>query len=517
MTVSQLAITNTANVASTTPGSVVRFTATFTNTGQAPYTGITISTNAADVFDDATPNGDQTATSGTLAMTGNAVTWTGNIPVGGTVTLTGTVTVNNPDTGNHAGQHDHHHGGGQQLPGRRARRRVLGQRPGADPGAEITTAASTTTVTPGQQVTVTVTVADTGQTPYAAAAVTDNLAGVLDDAAYDGDAAATAGTVTYTAPVLSWTGALSPGGTAMITFTVTVNNPDTGDKLLVITSSSTSTGSSCPPASPNAGCSLTVAVLTPALTIARPPARPRPPPAAGQLHRHDRQHRPDCLHRDHRHRRPGRAIGRRRLQRRRGRHRRLRLVRQPAVTWTGNLAPGATATITFTATVNNPDTGNRLLTTLITSAAAGNNCPAGSTDPPCATTVPVDSADQLTFAISSGAASAVTGGVVDYTITVTNAAATPYSEATFTDDLAGVLDDAAYNGNVAASTGTVSFTSPDLTWTGTVPANSAVTITYSVTVNNPDAGSQILTNTLASASAGSNCRPGAPTRGARRR
>ena len=52
------------------------------------------------MFDDAVPNGDQTATSGTLAITGNAVTWTGSIPVGGTVTVTGTVTVNNPDTGN---------------------------------------------------------------------------------------------------------------------------------------------------------------------------------------------------------------------------------------------------------------------------------------------------------------------------------------------------------------------------------------------------------------------------------
>ena len=80
---------------------MVRFTATFTNTGQTPYTGLTISTNAADVFDDAVPDGDQTATSGTLTVVGDGVAWTGDIPVGGTVTVTGTVTVNNPDTGNH--------------------------------------------------------------------------------------------------------------------------------------------------------------------------------------------------------------------------------------------------------------------------------------------------------------------------------------------------------------------------------------------------------------------------------
>ena len=98
--VAVLAIVNSSGVSTTTPGSVVRFTATFTNTGQVPYTGITIASNITDVVDDATPDGDQTATSGTLSLTATGISWTGSIPVGGTVTVTGTVTVNNPDTGN---------------------------------------------------------------------------------------------------------------------------------------------------------------------------------------------------------------------------------------------------------------------------------------------------------------------------------------------------------------------------------------------------------------------------------
>ena len=53
----------------------------------------------------------------------------------------------------------------------------------------------------------------------------------------------------------------------------------------------------------------------------------------------------------------------------------------PNLTWTGTLAAGATATITFSVTVNNPDTGNHLLAVTLTSAAAGNNCPSGGTDP----------------------------------------------------------------------------------------------------------------------------------------
>ena len=93
----QLTIINAADVSTTTPGGVVRYTATFTNTGQVPYTGISISSNITDVLDDAVPDGDQTATSGTLSLTSTGITWTGDIPVGGTVTVTGTVTVQNPD------------------------------------------------------------------------------------------------------------------------------------------------------------------------------------------------------------------------------------------------------------------------------------------------------------------------------------------------------------------------------------------------------------------------------------
>src|SRR4029079_13639694 len=72
-----LAITTVANVATSTPGGVIRFTATFTNTGPTPYLNAQIVTNAANVFDDARPNGDQVASSGTLTIVGAAVTWTG--------------------------------------------------------------------------------------------------------------------------------------------------------------------------------------------------------------------------------------------------------------------------------------------------------------------------------------------------------------------------------------------------------------------------------------------------------
>ena len=97
-----------------------------------------------------------------------------------------------------------------------------------------------------------------------------------------------------------------------------------------------------------------------------------------------------------------------------------------------------------------------------------------------------------------------------YTITIANSGAAQSTGASFTDPLTGVLDDAAYGNNAVASSGTVTFASPALTWTGNVPAGGTVTITYTVTVNNPDTGDKILTSTISSPSSGSNCPAGSP-------
>ena len=59
------------------------------------------------------------------------------------------------------------------------------------PALTITKTANVATTTPGATVDYTITVTDTGQTPYTGATVTDDLTGVLDDAAYNDDAAAT--------------------------------------------------------------------------------------------------------------------------------------------------------------------------------------------------------------------------------------------------------------------------------------------------------------------------------------
>ena len=138
------------------------------------------------------------------------------------------------------------------------------------PALTITKTASVATATPGSTVGYTITVDNTGQTPYNGASVTDSLTGVLDDATYNNNAAASTGTVSYASPVLTWTGDLATGETATITYTVTVANPDTGSRVLSNTAVSAATGSTCPSGSPSPGCTATVTIVSGVLSITAP-------------------------------------------------------------------------------------------------------------------------------------------------------------------------------------------------------------------------------------------------------
>jgi uncharacterized repeat protein (TIGR01451 family)/fimbrial isopeptide formation D2 family protein len=503
-----LTIVNGSNVPTTTPGAVVRFTATFTNAGQVPYTGITIADPIADVVDDATPNGDQTATSGTLSLTATGISWTGSIPVGGTVTITGTVTVNNPDTGNKllaativtAAP-------GSNCPSGGTDSRCSISVPVLTPGLTLSQTADTAAAAPGQKVTFTVTIANTGQTPYTGASVADFIGNSLDDATYGNDAAATSGTASFASGTVTWTGDLAVGATVTLTFSVTVKNPDNGDKVLVATLTSAAVGSNCPVT--GSGCSLSVRVLTPGLAIVKTADTATAVPGqvitytitvtnSGQIAYTGATFTDnlasvidDSAYRNDASATSGTVS-----------------FTSPNLTWTGNLAVGATATITYSVQVNNPDTGDTNLTNTVTSSTAGSNCPASGGDSRCVVTVTLVSVNDLTYTVASDISSAAAGQIVHYTITAANSGLSPFTGASFTTALSGLLDDATYNGNASATAGTVTFSSPNLSWSGDVPASGTVTITYSVTVKSPDTGDMILTSSLTSANTGNNCTSG---------
>ena len=83
------------------------------------------------------------------------------------------------------------------------------------------------------------------------------------------------------------------------------------------------------------------------------------------------------------------------------------------LTWTGSLAPGATATITYSATVNNPDTGHGALSNTVVSTATGSNSPAGSRSPGCTVTVTVVAGPlSVTAPATASLGSAAPGGTL---------------------------------------------------------------------------------------------------------
>jgi uncharacterized repeat protein (TIGR01451 family) len=512
--VARLVLTQGYPEPTTTPGALLHLSATFANTGQVAYTGITVSSPSGNTVDDATPTGDQVATSGTLLLTATAITWSGSIPVGGTVTVTGTLTVHNPDLGNRLVTGTLISAApGNTCPAGGTDARCTALVTVLVPGLTIAKTADTTATVPGGTVAYTITVRDSGETAYTAdtdtaAAVADSLAGVLDDATYDGNATATAGAVSYAAPTLSWIGDLAPGETATITYSVTARTDGTGDKTAVNPVSSTTVGSTCPPASGTRACRSTVLVLTPALTLVATadlasatlgstvtytvratnsgqtpyPAASYTVPLAGVLD--DAAYNGDATA-------TGGTVG----------------YAAGTLSWTGALAPGASATVTYTVTIANPATGDDSMTSTVASTTDGGNCPVGAGDSRCTATVAVTEAVSLTFTKVADVDFTVAGSVVHYTLTVVNSSTADVAGADLTDPLAGILDDAAYNGDATATGGTVGVAGATLTWTGTAPALGTVTITYSVTVHAAATGDQVLDGTVSSTSlpASDNC------------
>lgn len=152
----------------------------------------------------------------------------------------------------------------------------------------------------------------------------------------------------------------------------------------------------------------------------------------------------------------------------------------PTLTWTGPLAAGATVSISYSLTPNSGSGGSQLGNTVSTNATS--NCPVGSTDPDCTTAEPVT--PQIEFAKSVSTPGPVhSGDVVIYHVVISTPDGTPYTGATFSDNLAGVLDVAHLDGSPTATAGSASVTGTTLTWNGDVPANGSVTVTYQVTVN----------------------------------
>ncbi|MER8231232.1 hypothetical protein [Streptomyces sp. NPDC094049] len=228
--------------ASVDAGGNVSYTLKVTNNGPSPSSGWTVTdTIPAGLSNAATTTAGCAVASGTLTCTGGPLA----VGASSSITLTGTA-ANSPTTITNTAK-------------------VKGNEPDPNPDNDQDTVTTTVngkpgltivkkqngpvTVNPGDKVTYTLTVTNTGTTTYTASApavLTDDLSDLLDDAKYDNDAKATSGSVSYQTPTLTWRGALAPGQKATITFSITTNARPFGDLKLDNTVVSATPGNNCP-------------------------------------------------------------------------------------------------------------------------------------------------------------------------------------------------------------------------------------------------------------------------------
>ncbi|MEV6967927.1 hypothetical protein AB0M47_22735 [Hamadaea sp. NPDC051192] len=480
------------------PGEQVTYTVTVVNTGPVPVDA-TVTDDLSGVLDDASFGDDVVADVGESAYAEPKLSWTGTLGVGGSATITYSITLDDPGSGDGVLTN--------QVSGSDESNCPTGTEPGCTTTVGpaklkiVKTSDAATPVKPGDRVTYTLTVTNSGIGAADDVTITDDLSGVLDDAAYAGDGAADAGAVGFESPKLTWTGDVTPGTPVTVTYSVVVNDSG-GDRVLKNTVTGPS-GSNCAPGSADPSCSTTANIadlviakkadpsatpLTRGATVAYTITLTNPGTAAY----------PDATISDDLSRVLDDATYNGDVTADRGQA----AYAQPTVTWSGEVAAGATVRITYSVTVTGSG-DHRLANGVI--GPSPSNCPpdqfCGPPDLPVAQLLITKSSDGQALGPLPG------GTTVTYTVTVTNIGTADYPAAEVGDDLSQVLDDAAYNGDATADAGKIGYEAPTLTWTGDIAAGATVTITYSVTVDDPDTGDRVLVNTV-TGPPGSNCATG---------
>ena len=518
----ELTITQSANVSTATPGSVVQYTVTVRNSGQTAYSAITLEESLAGILDDAFWTGDLTATSGTPILDDHSVadstfSWTGDLPAGASATITYSVTVD-PDRG------DRTLSGivtsptlASNCPSESTDPRCASSIEVLDPGLSLSAIADLPSATPGSRVHYTLTAENTGETAYTGAIVTFDLAGVLDDANYRSGSSST-GTIKMVNGLMTWKLNLPTGTTATANLDFVVKDPAVGDRSMTATVASDAVGSTCPTGTTDRVCSAPVAVLLPELTIEKT-ADVATVAVGGTVNYSitltntgpmdlqwinladplgavldDATYNDDAAASDIN------AV----------------LFDGATLSWTGDLRRGESVKITYSVTVNEPDFGDHLLTGAVRSSTAGSNCAPGSTDTRCTSAVSVVESSltiQQTAEVKRNdvwvpapATGVIPGEPVQFTTVVTNSGPQYVTGASFSLVLTGIFDDAVFWSGVYYNAGHLDYYPNELiSWSGNLAPGATATITFTVAVHDGGGGDDLLTATAISPTVGSNC------------
>jgi uncharacterized repeat protein (TIGR01451 family) len=479
-------VSKTASSAVANPGDDITYTVTVTNTGTVPYTEenpASFDDDLSAVLDDATYNDD--ATNGAV-VDGDELTWSGPLAIGETITVTYSVEVGPAGTGDGT-----------------LTNAVVPTTEGGDCVGECTTTtllqsyevtkeASSATVNPGDTVTYTVTVTNTGALAYTdapAASFDDDLSAVLDDATYNDDATNGA---TVSGDTLTWSGPLAVGETLTITYSVTVAAAGTGDGTLTNAVIPTGDGGEC------VGECTTETDLQ-SYSVAKTSSAETVNPGdvvtytvtvtnTGQVDYTDEEPASfdddltavldDAAYND------DATNG--------------AVVNGVTLTWEGPLAIGESIEITYSVTVDNPVNGDNDLRNVVLPTGPGGDC---ETEGGCETGTLVQSYSTTKTADTD---EVILGDTITYTVEIVNTGEVAYTDAepaTFTDDLSEILDDATYNDDATSG---ATYAEPTISWSGPLAVGETVTVTYSVTVNDPASGDGVLPNTVVTG-LGGNC------------
>uniref|UniRef100_UPI00301B33EA DUF7927 domain-containing protein n=1 Tax=Leucobacter sp. USHLN154 TaxID=3081269 RepID=UPI00301B33EA len=509
-----------ASGAAVNAGDTVTYTVTAENTGDTVLDPVSVSDNLAEVLAYASYNGDVSATTGDVSITGDELSWNGALPAGERAVITYSVTVNSDasgellsnvadGTGTPQIPEDPSDPESPTTPGDPiAPPPAETEHPVNTPGFELSKSvdpASGSTVDTGNVLRYTVTGENTGETVLDPVSITDDLSEVLAHATYNGDAAAAINGVPVAAPTvageeLSWNGVLEAEQTVTITYSVTVGPEAAGENLVnVVTAEATPPGGDentivPPPVETDNP------VNVPGFSVSKsadPEAGSRVDP--GSVVRYtvtgvntgetalDPVSIVDNLsgvlaHADYNDD-VAASMGSATLE-------------GDELVWNGALGIGERVSITYSVTVHG-DAGGETLR----NAVAGIATPPGDAPPietPESTTEhPVN---EPGFEIAKSANPATgdavdPGSVITYTVTGVNTGQTVLSPVEISDDLSGVFAHASYNGDVTASNGEALVNDEKLHWQGELGIGKRISITYSVTVNS-DAGGTTVRNTV---------------------
>ena len=516
-----------ANGSTVQPGGTVVYSVKATNTGDVDLESVTLTDDLSNVLSHAQINtGSLAASIGGTAVTaptlrtGTTMMWTGPLAKNQTVTLTYSVTVNSDvlvtDTLKNGVIGTGETPGGHGVPSNCMTGTEEGcytiVTPGTTTGwhqVKTSDPASGTDVQAGDVVTYKVTATNTGNSVRQGANITDNLSGVLNSATLvpgsvsvtlNGTAVTPAPTVTNNR--LSWTGDVPARGVVVMTYQVKVNDDVMPGSVL------TNNLENCVPGVDDI-CTTNHTVDVPSLHVAKTSV-----PANGSTVQ------------------PGGTISYTVNAKNTGQidldsatvtddlsavlanativagslHASIPGASAPdptisdnTLTWSGALAIGQTVTITYQVKVNtNVTPADKLRNAVIGTAktprghGVPSNCVTG-TEEGCYTIVTPGATQGWHIVKTSDPASGSTvneGDQITFHVTATNTGNTTRTGATFTDDLSGVLNNAAMvPGSVAVTLNGVAQTSvPNvinnrIAWTGDVPADGVVVLTYKVQVN----------------------------------